>query len=94
MFFSVDTAWAFINIHALPMILDMTDDARIGTYTGLYYLFSTFAAILGPNLNGWMVQLNGGNYNAVMLLGAISMAIAFVLVLGVKTGESRRRTGT
>jgi maltose/moltooligosaccharide transporter len=84
-------AWAFINIHALPMILDMTDDNRIGTYTGLYYLFSTFAAILGPNLNGWMVQLNGGNYNAVMLLAAFCMTIAFVLMLNVRKGDGRHK---
>ena len=28
---------------------------KVGTYTGLYYLFSTLAAIAGPNINGWIV---------------------------------------
>lgn len=45
-------AWAFININSLPMVVDMVEDARVGTYTGLYYLFSTMAAIFGPNVNG------------------------------------------
>ena len=81
-------AWALINIHALPMIVDMTNAARIGTYTGLYYLFSTLAAIAGPNLNGWIVQLTGRNYNAIMLFAPLCMAVAFVLMLGVKKGEA------
>jgi MFS family permease len=81
-------AWALINIHALPMIVDMTNAARIGTYTGLYYLFSTLAAIAGPNLNGWIVQLTGRNYNAIMLFAPLCMAVAFVLMLGVRKGEA------
>ncbi|HEX8238014.1 MAG TPA: MFS transporter [Abditibacteriaceae bacterium] len=81
-------AWACINIHALPMIVDMTNDARVGTYTGLYYLFSTLAAIIGPNMNGWIVQLSGRNYNTIMLVAPIFMAIAFVLLLGVRRGEA------
>ena len=60
--------WAFININSLPMIVDLTSAARIGTFTGLYYLFSTFSAIVGPNLNGWAIQLAGNNYNIIMLI--------------------------
>ena len=52
-------AWALININSLPMVVDMTDAAHLGTYTGLYYLFSTLAAIAGPNINGWLIQLSG-----------------------------------
>ena len=80
-------SWALITIHALPMIVDMTSAARLGTYTGLYYLFSTGAAILGPNINGWVVQLNGKNYNTVLLFAPIWMIIASVLLLRVKRGE-------
>ena len=40
--------WALININSLPMVVDMTDSAHVGTYTGLYYLFSTLSAIAGP----------------------------------------------
>ena len=49
-------AWALININSLPMVVDMTDAAHLGTYTGLYYMFSTLAAIAGPNINGWIIQ--------------------------------------
>ena len=43
----------------------MTDNSKVGTYTGLYYLFSTLAAIAGPNINGWIVYLTGNNYGLV-----------------------------
>jgi Na+/melibiose symporter-like transporter len=80
--------WAFININSLPMIVDLTNAARIGTFTGLYYLFSTFSAIIGPNVNGWAVQLTGGDYNIIMIISPIFMLIAFVMMLGVKRGEA------
>lgn len=81
-------AWALININSLPMIVDLTDAARIGTFTGLYYLFSTFSAIVGPNVNGWAIQLTNGNYNIIMLIAPFFMMIALWLMLGVKRGEA------
>ncbi|NOH00659.1 MAG: MFS transporter [Chloroflexi bacterium] len=80
--------WAFININSLPMIVDLTSAARIGTFTGLYYLFSTFSAIVGPNVNGWAVQLSGNNYNIIMLIAPFFMLVALILMLGVKKGEA------
>ena len=80
--------WAFININSLPMIVDLTNAARIGTFTGLYYLFSTFSAIVGPNVNGWAIQLTGNNYNIIMLIAPIFMLVALWLMLGVKRGEA------
>jgi MFS family permease len=82
-------AWALININSLPMVVDMTDAARLGTYTGLYYLFSTLAAIAGPNVNGWIIQLTGRNYNATMMIAPIFMLVAFSLMVGVRRGEAR-----
>ena len=82
-------AWALININSLPMVVDMVEDARIGTYTGLYYLFSTLAAIAGPNVNGWVIQLSGNNYNTIMLVAPIFMVLAFILMLGVRRGEAK-----
>ncbi len=80
--------WALININSLPMVVDMTTAVRLGTYTGLYYLFSTLAAIIGPNVNGWVIAMSGDNYNTVMVVGPIFFAIAGVLMLGVRRGEA------
>lgn len=81
-------AWAFININSLPMVVDMTTLARVGTYTGLYYLFSTLAAIAGPNINGWVIQLSGSDYSATMIAAPFFMVLAFIMMLGVKRGEA------
>jgi MFS-type transporter involved in bile tolerance (Atg22 family) len=80
--------WAMININSLPMVVDMTDAGRIGTFTGLYYLFSTLSAIVGPNSNGWIISLTGNNYNSIMIVASIFMVVALVLMWGVKRGEA------
>lgn len=66
----------------------MTDAARIGTYTGLYYLFSTLSQIVGPNLNGLIIEFSGNNYNNIMLAAPIFMLVALILMTGVRKGES------
>lgn len=80
--------WSFVNINSLPMVVDLTGAARIGTFTGLYYLFSTLSAIAGPNLNGWAVQLANNNYNVIMIIAPVFMAVALWLMLGVRRGEA------
>ena len=70
----------------------MVEDARIGTYTGLYYLFSTLAAIAGPNLNGLIIQVAGNNYNSIMIVAPTFMLLAFIMMLGVKRGEAKSTT--
>jgi MFS-type transporter involved in bile tolerance (Atg22 family) len=80
--------WALININSLPMVVDMTDATRIGTYTGLYYLFSTFSAIVGPNSNGFIISWTGDNYNSIMIVAPIFMVVAIALMWGVKRGEA------
>jgi maltose/moltooligosaccharide transporter len=82
-------AWALININSLPMVVDMTDAVHIGTYTGLYYLFSTLAAIIGPILYGGIIQASGGNYNLLMIVSPIFLLFAFLAMLGVKRGEAQ-----
>ncbi len=83
--------WAFVNINSLPMVVELTTAARLGTFTGLYYLFSTLSAIVGPNVNGWAIQLTGNNYNVIMLIAPFFMLTAFVLMLGVRRGEATTR---
>ena len=81
-------AWSFVNINSLPLIVDLTSAARIGTFTGLYYLFSTLSAIVGPNLNGWAIQITD-NYNVIMALAPIFFLIAWVMMAGVRRGEAQ-----
>jgi MFS family permease len=80
--------WALININSLPMVVDLTTLERVGTYTGLYYLFSTLSAIVGPNVNSWLIKLTGDNYNSIMVMAPVFMLVALVLMVGVKRGEA------
>lgn len=80
--------WAFVNINSLPMVVELTNAARIGTFTGLYYLFSTLSAIIGPNVNGWAIQLARNNYNVIMLIAPFFLLTALLLMLGVRRGEA------
>lgn len=84
----VGISWALININSLPMVIDMTHSKRIGTFTGLYYLFSTLAAILGPILYGLIIQFSGGSYSLLMLVSPIFLIAAFFSIKGVQRGES------
>ena len=80
--------WAFVNINSFPMVVELTTAARLGTFTGLYYLFSTLSAIVGPNVNGLAIQLTGNNYNVIMLIAPFFMLTALVFMLGVRRGEA------
>lgn len=82
--------WALININSLPVVVDLTDQIHIGTYTGLYYLFSTLAAIAGPNINGLIIKLTGNNYASIFVIGPIFMMAAFAMVFGMKSGEPQK----
>jgi maltose/moltooligosaccharide transporter len=83
-------AWACININSLPMVVDMTDAVHIGTYTGLYYLFSTLAAVLGPILYGGIIQVSGDQYSLLMLVSPVFLFFALLAMLGVKGGEPKK----
>jgi MFS family permease len=81
--------WAFINVNSLPMVVDMTDDEHVGTYTGLYYFFSQMAATLGPVVFGWTIQVFDNDYRLMMAIGPIFLILAFVMMINVKKGEAK-----
>jgi MFS family permease len=81
--------WALININSLPMIVDMTEDSRVGTYTGLYYFASTLAAITGPIVFGQLIAATHDNYNLMMLISPIFILLAILLMSGVHKGEAK-----
>lgn len=44
--------WALVNVQAYPWIADLGGRDRIGFFTGMYYLFTMSAAVIGPALAG------------------------------------------
>jgi MFS family permease len=66
--------WALVNINSLPMVYDLGDDTNIGSYTGLYYFASSAAAITGPILAGWLIDLSG--QTTIWIFSALFMGLA------------------
>jgi MFS family permease len=83
-------AWALVNINSLPMVVDIApDDRLLGTYTGLYYISGTLAAIVGPILNGWIIDATGKDYNTIFVVAPAFMLIAIGCMWFVTRGEAR-----
>lgn len=68
--------WALVNVNSLPMVYDVGGDTRVGTFTGLYYLASSIAAVAGPQIVGILVDLTRGNYRIMFIFAAVFMALA------------------
>jgi len=77
--------WAFVNINSYPMVVEMTTDDKIGAYTGIYYFFSSMAAILGPPFFGRVIDLVG--YGVLFILALCFLLLAFICITQVKKGE-------
>ena len=83
-------AWSLININSLPMVVDIApDDRLLGTYTGLYYISGTLAAIVGPILNGVIIDVTGKNYNTIFWVAPAFMLVAIGCMWFVTRGEAR-----
>jgi len=83
-------AWALVNINSLPMIVDIAPTAvLLGTYTGLYYLASQLAAVIGPTFNGIVIDLTGRNFNMIFFVTPFFFALAILCMLGVTRGEAK-----
>jgi maltose/moltooligosaccharide transporter len=83
-------AWSLVNINSLPMVVDIApDDRLLGTYTGLYYISGTLAAIVGPILNGWIIDASGKNYNMIFVVAPVFMLAAIFCMWFVTRGEAK-----
>ncbi len=87
-------AWSLVNINSLPMVVDIsTSEEVLGTYTGLYYVAGTLAAVVGPILNGWVIDLTGRNYNMIFLVTPGFFVLAILCMLGATKGEAKQAVG-
>jgi MFS family permease len=86
LFLVAGLAWALINVNAYPMLVEMASDAQTGTYTGLYYFFSSAAAITGPPLMGLLRDIFG--YEYLFIYAIVPVALAFLLIGRVRGGEA------
>ena len=75
--------WSLVNINSLPMVYDLGGEHSIGAYTGLYYFSSSAAAITGPILGGWAIDLVG--HSAIWLFSAVFIALAALSMTRIKS---------
>ena len=78
--------WALVNVNSLPMVVDMTTLAKVGGYTGLYYLFSQAASIIAPPVAGGLIDLFG--YASLMVFACVLFVAATIVVSFVRRGEA------
>jgi Na+/melibiose symporter-like transporter len=76
--------WSLVNINSLPMVYDLGGERSIGAFTGMYYFSSSAAAITGPILGGWSMDLVG--YSAIWLFSALFIGLAILAMYFIKTG--------
>ncbi len=84
--------WALIVINALPMVLDSAPSGRaerVGAYTGIYYLATQSAEVIGPILVGGILDLAGRDYRAMFVYALAVLALALLLAARVRGGEAR-----
>jgi MFS family permease len=74
--------WAFVLVPAYPLVADQGGRDRVGTFTGLYYLAGSGAAILAPGVSGAAMDAFGNR--ALFATAALSLAMGFVLLAAAR----------
>ncbi len=70
--------WALVNINSLPMVYDLAKSGSIGAYTGLYYFASSLAAITGPIVSGWLIDLT--SHSVIWPFTGLFLALAILFM--------------
>jgi len=81
--------WAFVNINSLPMVYDLGGEESIGAYTGLYYFSSSAAAITGPILGGWLIDLTSHSW--LWIFSAIFLGLAVFSMTRIRVKETAQQ---
>lgn len=74
--------WALVTINSYPFVVGMTVGAKIGSYTGYYYLFSCLASIVSPPLCGALLDRFG--YGILFTYSTVIFVLAVIALLFVK----------
>jgi len=85
-------SWALVNVNSLPMVYDYGDEKKIGAYTGLYYFSSQTAAIAGPVLSGFLIEISGNNYRMMWIFASVFILFAFLAILKIKNHPASKTT--
>lgn len=81
--------WATINVNSFPMVVELASGSNVGKYTGYYYTASMSAQIITPILSGLIMDMVG-NMLPLFYYSTIFSALAFITMLFVKHGDSKK----
>ncbi len=77
-------AWALVNVNSLPLVYDFGPPERIGLLTGLYYIASNLALVLGPAFMGLLLErMLVGRYEAIFPVAGVGMLAAALFILAL-----------
>lgn len=82
-------AWGLINVNSIVIVWELSKD-NIGAGTGLYYLASSLAAILGPITFGTVLQYTS-NYGYLWYYSIFFLALALLFMFKVVSGEAPKK---
>ncbi|HMQ34786.1 MAG TPA: MFS transporter [Chloroflexaceae bacterium] len=83
--------WSLIVVNALPMVLDSAPRdgvERIGAYTGIYFIATQTAEVLGPTLLGTLLDLTGRDFRLIFAYAAGALLVGALLLIPVRLGEA------
>ena len=75
------------NVNTLPMTVDLATSKTVGTYTGYYYMATMSAQAITPTFSGLVMDWQP---RFIFIYSIIFIAVAFILMLFVKHGDSFR----
>jgi MFS family permease len=71
--------WALIAVNDLPFLYDLGDEGEIGAYTGVYFVATQAAAILGPVLAGFVIGRTASHRTLFVFAALCALAAWFAL---------------
>lgn len=82
--------WALVNVNSLPLVYDYGSATQTGLLTGLYYVASNLALVLGPPAMGWLLDhAVAKQYAFIFPVAAVGMAAAIVCMLLLPAPEGK-----
>lgn len=75
------------NVNTFPMVVELSSNATIGKYTGLYYTATMSAQAITPFIAGLIMDKWGTKY--LFLYSVICVIISIALMFFVKHGDSK-----
>lgn len=84
--------WSLIVVPAYPLVVSLAGSERTGFLTGIYFLFGSGAAIIGPGLIGGLMDIFGNRALFVAIAAAVAGGAAVLAVARPLVRSSARGT--